>query len=329
LVLNEKFVIEEYNFTQTISGTRTNPWTDATEAKERAYLAMYMTKGDLMFDVGCKDTGSYPCFESRSVAAVKDVLLNVKVLRYYVSSKLKSTITFFPCGFDPDFASTLWPNLKTTYARASRLPGIQCASAGGKGRPSIAFYESVFVDMAVPPSSTAQESLPVAAADSILAAMDRAPRKAPLPFKAVFQTRALPSHQSAREGFTSLNQSRMKPEIRPMAPSPESGLGVQAMTTMRADAGAVAVRVIRFIASVRHCRPASSSARRAETGPSSMDDAPVPSWPKEATALATCPGVKSAGLSSRSCPSAASLEATIALATSLGILPVAPHTSAQ
>ena len=114
-----------------------------------------------------------------------------------------------------------------------------------------------------------------------------------------------------------------------MALSPESGLGMQAMTTVRAEAGAVAVRVIRFIASVRHCRPASSSARRAETGPNSMDDAPVPSWPKEATALATCACVKSAGLSPRSCPSAASLEATIALATSLGILPVAPHTSAQ
>ena len=43
-------------------------------------------------------------------------------------------------------------------------------------------------------SSTAQGSLPVTAADSILAALYRAPRTAPLPFRAVFQKRALPSH---------------------------------------------------------------------------------------------------------------------------------------
>ena len=155
----EQVVLGEYTYTQQIGGARRNPWVSATELRERSFLSEYQSQGDLVFDARCKDRGGYPCFGDRGVAHGGNAKLTVRTLKYYVNSKLKSTITFHPCGNETTFSAT-WLALRATYPRASAIPGFQCETIGGGRRPGVNMYVRTHVRLAVPANSTVPSSDP-------------------------------------------------------------------------------------------------------------------------------------------------------------------------
>ena len=142
---------------------------------------------------------------------------------------------------------------------------------------------------------------------------------------AVFQKRALESLHADSDGLMSLNQSRRYPDIRAMARSPARGLGMHAITTVRHEAGAVAVSEMRFIASVSASRPSLHSERSSETGPSCREEEPAPSAPKLATAAATWRGENGTGSSSSLHRIAFCLAEWMVSRTSAGRRPDAPQ----